>query len=130
MSIFLGSCVIDRFLYLISKRTQAALLLVATDEHVSFSFRTVTASAARASQASMRRQLESVPRISSWISSNSFFSLDTSRGIKPACSMPTAPTGGDTGGTQVGCQCIYYFYLHFHLLNRLKLHMVTHFLPM
>lgn len=82
----------------------------------------VTASFARASEASTRRQLESVSRISSWISSGSVFNLSTRKGIKPARSMSTAPTGGDREGTWVKCECIYSFYL----LNRIKIHMVTH----
>lgn len=70
-----------------------------TDECVSFSFRMVMAPLDRASEASTRRQLESVSRISSWISSNSDFSLNISKGIKPACSMSAAPAGGDRRDT-------------------------------
>lgn len=92
---FLGLNTID-FHYPISKMTWAALFLMVAEGCVSFSFRMVMASVARASEASTRRQLESVPRINSWISSDSVFNLTTSKGIKLACRISTAPAGGDS----------------------------------
>lgn len=132
MSIFLGLIITDRslLLYPISNRTRAALLLMATDECVSFSFRTAIAPVARASEASRCRQLESVSRISSWIPSDSVLNLNTSKGIKSACSMPAAPTGGDRGETRARCERSYSFHLHFEFLNRVKVHVVTHFLTL
>lgn len=78
----------------------------------------VTAPVARASAASSRRQLESVSRISSWISSGSVFSLRSSGGIKAACSMSAAPAGDR--GTGVRCQCISSSHLHLAFLNGIK----------
>lgn len=85
---------LERFLYLISKRTQAALLLMAVEGWESFSFSTVRAPAARASETSTRRQLESVSRISSWISSSSVCNFSTRGGTKPALRTPPAPAQG------------------------------------
>lgn len=91
---------LKRFLYLISRSTQAAFLLMAVEGWESFSFSTETASAARASETSTRRQLESVSRISSWISSSSVFNFRTRGGIKPALRTPPAPGQGQ--GRNVG----------------------------
>lgn len=130
MSTFLDLNMIDRFLFLypISNRTKAALLLMATDECLSFSVSIGMAPLAIASKASTRRQLESVSRISSWISSSSVFNLTTRKGIKPACRTSTAPTGGDKEGTWVRCECSYYFYPDSELLNRSKIYMSAHVL--
>lgn len=109
--------------YPISKTTWAALLLMVTEGCVSFSFRMVMASVAKASEASTRRQLESVPRISSWISSDSVFNLSMSKGIKPARRISTAPARGESGE---GVNAFIIFTCKFNFLVRLK--HVTHFL--
>lgn len=90
---------------------------------MSFSFRMVMTSLAKASEASTRRQLESVPRISSWISSDSVFNLSMSKGIKPARRISTAPAGGDSG-EDVNAFIISTY--KFNFLVRLK--HITHFL--
>lgn len=93
----------------------------------SFSFSTGTAPAARAADTSTRRQLERVPRISSWISSSSVSSLRTRGGIKPACRTPPAPAEGQEG-MWVRAECRYYCHLQLEFLQRIRTHVGTHFL--